>query len=764
MCAVLRRLRVVAACGIVALIALSLSEARAQNLDDVRSRGLAWLIANQNGDGSWGQGVTNGEAASALATDALRKALLAPSSYPYAAGLAWLANSNSASIDSLARRTRTLAAGGSTAYTEVAALLLSRNITFAWGAYPGYETSYPDTPLALGALRSTLLWTQYENDYRVAIYCQVLPAQRADGGWGYGPSFGSGGVSFSSSAVIPTAYVLSELHALRNSYDPPWDTWNCPASVVTSSIAAALISGRSFLANRKKSDGGYGDGADATVIETAVAYESLRSIDPNHADTAAALGFLLARQAPAAGTGPASWGGGEAFTTAMVLSVLPPPSNPLADSDQDGIPDTIEIALGSDPNVPDSRALAIGGGNAGAGLAAQPTVNWRMKYKAPSVLALQATGGTPPRTWSKVSGALPSGVGLNPNNGELSGVPNTLGAFQAILAVTDSTATAVNVEIRARVTSLLYSRRDFQGDFKSDILWRHQVTGENYIYPMNGLQILPEENYIRTVADQGWQVVGRGDFDGDGNADILWRHGGTGENYIYPMNGTEILPTEGYIRTVADQDWQIAGVGDFDGDGRDDVLWRNASTGENYIYLMNGLEILPGEGHIRTVTDLNWQIAGVGDFDGDGKADILWRDSATGENYIYPMSGTEILASEGYVRTVADLNWDVAGAGDFDGDGKTDILWHNSSTGENYVYPMNGTQILASEGYTRTVASQDWQVADVGDYDGDGRADILWRNTSTGENYIWPMDGLTILSGEGYIHTVSDLDWTVVDK
>src|SRR6267143_1700749 len=88
--------------------------------------------------------------------------------------------------------------------------------------------------------------------------------------------------------------------------------------------------------------------------------------------------------------------------------------------------------------------------------------------------------------------------------------------------------------------------------------------------------------------------VARADFFGTGRSAILWRNqgaGGTGENYLYPMNGTQILPSEGYLRTVADLNWTIAGTGDFDGDGKADILWRNTSTGQNYIYLMNGSTI-----------------------------------------------------------------------------------------------------------------------------------------------------------------------------
>jgi hypothetical protein len=107
---------------------------------------------------------------------------------------------------------------------------------------------------------------------------------------------------------------------------------------------------------------------------------------------------------------------------------------------------------------------------------------------------------------------------------------------------------------------------------------------------------------------------------------------------------------------VASAQWQVKGVGDFDGDGRADILWRNSSSGENYLYLMNGVAIV-NEGYLRIVADPNWQIAALGDYDGDGKTDILWRSSATGENYLYPMDGTAIKPGEGYVRRVADQDW-----------------------------------------------------------------------------------------------------------
>jgi chitodextrinase len=234
------------------------------------------------------------------------------------------------------------------------------------------------------------------------------------------------------------------------------------------------------------------------------------------------------------------------------------------------------------------------------------------------------------------------------------------------------------------------------------------------------------------------------DFNGDGRSDILWRNSTTGENVIWLMNGAAISSSVTFA-TVADPNWSIAGVGDFNGDGKSDILWHHRATGENAIWLMNGAAISSGAS-IAAVTDLNWSIAGVGDFNGDGKSDILWRNSTTGENAVYFMNGAAISSAAG-MNAMTDLNWSIAGVGDFDADGKSDVLWHNNVTGENIVWLMNGTTLLSSGAVFSTVADLSWSIAAVGDVDGDGKSDILWRNSTTGENTVWFMSGASISSG-----------------
>ena len=70
-------------------------------------------------------------------------------------------------------------------------------------------------------------------------------------------------------------------------------------------------------------------------------------------------------------------------------------------------------------------------------------------------------------------------------------------------------------------------------------------------------------------------------------------------------------------------------VGDFNGDGKPDILWQNTSTGERGLYLMDGTTVSSWVS-LPTVPTA-WQITGTGDFNGDGNTDILWQNTVTGE-------------------------------------------------------------------------------------------------------------------------------------
>ena len=97
---------------------------------------------------------------------------------------------------------------------------------------------------------------------------------------------------------------------------------------------------------------------------------------------------------------------------------------------------------------------------------------------------------------------------------------------------------------------------------------------------------------------------------------------------------------------------------------------------------------------------------------------------------------------------------------DLDGDGKSDLLWRNESTGRIYAMLMNGPAI-ASEGTVYLEPNLAWKIVAHGDYNGDGKADLLWRNDTTGQVYMMRMNGLAI-AAQAMVYTEPNTAWKLM--
>ena len=221
------------------------------------------------------------------------------------------------------------------------------------------------------------------------------------------------------------------------------------------------------------------------------------------------------------------------------------------------------------------------------------------------------------------------------------------------------------------------------------------------------------------------------------------------------LGGGDVLP-------VNDLSWRIVGTGDFNNDTHVDILWRNASSGINIVWFMNGTD-WAGSAELMPVSDLTWQIVGTGDFNDDTHVDILWRNSASGDNVVWYMDGTGWIGSA-MLLGVSDQNWQIVGTGDFNNDGNVDLLWrYNGAAGFNVVWYLDNASWIGSAELIQ-VGDPTWQIVGTGDYDKDGNTDILWRfNGAGGYNVIWYMNGVAWRESAELL-PVNDLTWRIVSR
>ncbi|BAY25559.1 peptidase-like protein [Calothrix sp. NIES-2100] len=207
----------------------------------------------------------------------------------------------------------------------------------------------------------------------------------------------------------------------------------------------------------------------------------------------------------------------------------------------------------------------------------------------------------------------------------------------------------------------------------------------------------PQSGVTYTSQNSG-QVSNKFDFNGDGRDDLLWQSTtGQVHTWLSAVNGS----TESGVNvdTPVSADWSLAGVGDFNGDGVTDIMWRN-SSGQFHAWLLNRSSSVQSRVNARAIVP-GWTLKGFGDFNGDGRDDLLWQ-STTGQVHTWLSAVNGSTESGVNVDTPVSADWSLARVGDFNGDGVTDIMWRNSS-GQFHAWLLNRSSSVQSRVNARAI-------------------------------------------------------------
>ena len=297
---------------------------------------------------------------------------------------------------------------------------------------------------------------------------------------------------------------------------------------------------------------------------------------------------------------------------------------------------------------------------------------------------------------------------------------------------------------------------DFNGDGRDDLLWHRTGKGLRniaWIGFSNADATLRFSGPVTLGGDgqrwgTGWEVF-VGDLDNDGSDDLLFNFRNQG-NSMWALRslryGTFAL-TGPIVHSAKGWGGYRAFVADVDGDERADIVWNDVPVWSNRTYVGRfggeGVDFLPQQDH--TVNE-GWSRfrTSVSDFDGDGINDLLWTATEGDSLSVYLGRGQSTavfdLLPVQHLRLASGTQLASPLIGDFNGDRRSDVLWRSGTDSWLMTGGRSNTFVIRSvefEAATNDV-SPEWSSVEVlaNDISGDGLADLVWIEQSTGRAYV----------------------------
>jgi hypothetical protein len=326
----------------------------------------------------------------------------------------------------------------------------------------------------------------------------------------------------------------------------------------------------------------------------------------------------------------------------------------------------------------------------------------------------------------------------------LASVTQLLSAMQTTgLSIPDVLTTRPRIRVGQALASLGAARdvtdTDFNGDGLADVVIHDRQSGDWYVGLSTGSAFLADRWAARfgNRADQERALVA--DFTGDGRTDVAIHDFRTGNWYV-GRAATGGFAVEAWATNFGNRgaEREAVLVGDFDGDGRADVVLHDRLTGDWFVGRSTG----SGFAVSRWAASFGnrgeaFEETFAADFTGDGRTDVAIHDRQTGEWWIGRSTGTGF-TKERWATSFGNRGRDAEDVfvADFNGDGRADVAIHDRETGAWYVGISTGTSLAISAWVLDFGNRGSREEALVGDFTGDGRADVAIHDRETGAWWV----------------------------
>jgi hypothetical protein len=290
---------------------------------------------------------------------------------------------------------------------------------------------------------------------------------------------------------------------------------------------------------------------------------------------------------------------------------------------------------------------------------------------------------------------------------------------------------------------------DANGNGRADLFFFNHSTGKLVTWFMSGTN---RTAYASSQIPAAYSVIGAGAFNADGKDDLLLAGSG-GALYIGMSNGSKFAVQS--MSPAVPSNSQALDVADIDGNGKADIVVRNTSTGRITIWYMNNGARATYKGQDFSPS-LKYLLAA--DFDGDKKADLLFQDDQR-NLYVAISAGSSFSLQP--VGLAYKSTYALRGATDVSGDGRADILLHDSANNRLVIWYMHGATRATYNSMTSPAGAV---LVAHGDFDGNKKSDIGWVNPASGKVWLSLSAGSSFTTSQlAYAYTSSTGDAMDID-